>query len=194
MAGWRRTALSRAGAAIGSVLGSTDSCPNPTCRVDGFGCPHYVVSVGAGLAVGLKREAGGNPALPRSGNWKRTSSLHWGALPREATTSRWKAGHGRSRPEPEDLPTAARSTPRGDRPASLRGKTAGVATRPRGGWARVGSTPHDTAISSRKPDARGGMAAPSDAACPRCRCRGLLPRVDLRGKGDDRAPCTGAVR
>ena len=44
-----------------------------TFGVDGPVRPHYVVSVGSGGSrLRMKREAGGNPALPRSGMWKRT--------------------------------------------------------------------------------------------------------------------------
>ena len=57
--------------------------------VDGSPRPHYVVSVGAGLAVGLKREAGGNPALPRSGMGNEgghgTGRRAW-----EAAAGRWR--------------------------------------------------------------------------------------------------------
>lgn len=42
--------------------------------VDAHDYYRYVVPVGPGLTVRVNREAGVNPALPRSGIWKRKSS------------------------------------------------------------------------------------------------------------------------
>src|SRR5690606_25128711 len=81
----------------------------------------------------LKREAGADhgpiPALPRSGNGNEPV-MALGHTPWEATAV--GGAPRRPCPQPEDLPTATPSTPRGDRPKGPRGRTAGIAGCPAG--------------------------------------------------------------
>lgn len=72
----------------------------------------------------LEREPGANPGLPRSGKWKRCSSMHW-VPSREATNGRWVKTRVH---EPEDLPQPEGAClpsdlgfPRGDRPGPFAG-------------------------------------------------------------------------
>ncbi len=62
-----------------------------------------------------KREPGGNPGLPRSGEWERKPSTSTGPLerPREATAGRRSEEHAH---ESEDLPIAFGPRPRGTAP------------------------------------------------------------------------------
>lgn len=164
----------------------------------------------------LKREAGAD-TLSKAGAapqryGKRTRSWHW-ATAWEATVSRRRTA---SCPEPEDLPTAARRTPRGDRPGSPRGRAVGVAPRglplrpPRVAAAWHGARcwpvrrlparrapldepslgPRDTSVAACGFRARGGVVALSAPHRGARRWPSAPPCAALRGRG--RQPCAHA--
>ena len=75
---------------------------NRRCCVDAPSYCRYLVSVGPGSCAWVNREAGVNPALPRSGIWKRTRHKHWIKIREAANSRRSQRLHVH---ESEDLPT-----------------------------------------------------------------------------------------